>query len=844
MKAAMPGYAKNWKDRSEESAQGELPSACPLPSGPEPPPEQQEAWQAALAAGRCLHCEGDLGQGWREEEGPFCCRGCRSVFELIHGRDLGRYYDLRQGPQAPAPSLRGVSFAWLDRLLEEESADRSESDDEVLRLHLEIQGVHCAACVWLLEELFTREAGGIEIRINPGRGEVDLSWDPAAGDLRGYLAEVERFGYRLGPARPAGEGGGERSRGLLFRLALTAAIALNVMMFSISFYFGLAPEDGRLFQFFGLLNLGLATVSVLVGGPVFFRGALAGLRRGVTHLDLPISLGMTLAYAGSVFAYFSLGPRAAYFDSLTVFVALMLMGRWAQERILERNRNSLLSDSGVEGITAKRRDGEGLTAMAASELRTGDELWIAPGDLLPLEGILLRRRAEASLDWITGESDLVAYEPGDRLPAGAFNAGRQGFAVAASQDFGDSRLGDLLRSGDGDAAFRPTWWHRVSSVYVLAVLILAGGAFLTWAGRDLRLAIEVTISVLVITCPCALGLATPLAEELVHVALRRRGVFLRRASFLEKALRVRKVLLDKTGTLTLGRLALEAESRKALWALDGPEQALLWNLCARSNHPVSRSLAEALAAGGKAPALDGAADELEEHPGQGLLWRRPDGEYRLGRPEFAGAARPAEAEGLTHFSRDGELLAAFRFSETYKGDAAAELATLRRQGYELHLLSGDAESKTARAAAALGIASEQALGGLDPEAKAARVRKLDAGDTLMVGDGINDSPSFEAALCSATPAVDRPVLPGKADFYFLGDGIGAIRRALAAAGRLRRVTRDNLIFAIVYNLAAVALCFAGLVSPVVAAILMPVSSITVVSLTAWRLSGRRLTWMS
>lgn len=522
----------------------------------------------------------------------------------------------------------------------------------------------------------------------------------------------------------------------------------------------------------------------------------------------------------------------------------MLMGRWAQERILERNRNSLLSGSGAEGLTAKRREGETLTAVAASELIVGDELWVAPGDLLPVEGILLRRSAEANLDWITGESDRIVYEPGDSIPAGAFNAGRRGFAVAASQNLADSRLGELLRGGDGETGFRPTWWHRVSSVYVLAVMALAGGAFLAWVGRDLRMAIEVTISVLVITCPCALGLATPLAEELMHVALRRRGVFLRKASFLEKALRVRKVLLDKTGTLTLDRLHLDADSRKELWALPSTEQAVLWNLCARSNHPVSRSLAEALAAGGKAPSLELDADELEEHPGRGLVWRRPDGEYRLGRPDFADGPSAGSAEGLTHFSRDGELIAAFRFDETYKGDAAAELSTLSRQGFELHLLSGDAAAKTARAAAALGIDPDHAMGAMDPQAKADRVRELDEGDTLMVGDGINDSPSFEAALCSATPAVDRPVLPGKADFYFLGDGIGAIRRALSAAKGLRRVTRDNLIFAIAYNLVAVALCFAGLVSPVVAAILMPVSSITVVSLTAWRLSGRRLAWMS
>ncbi|MBM4119176.1 HAD-IC family P-type ATPase, partial [bacterium] len=307
-----------------------------------------------------------------------------------------------------------------------------------------------------------------------------------------------------------------------------------------------------------------------------------------------------------------------------------------------------------------------------------------------------------------------------------------------------------------------------------------------------------------------------------------------------------------------------AESRRALAALPAAERALLWTMTARSNHPVSRSLAEALAAGGGPARLEAAATgaspasaspegTMEELPGQGLRWHRADGEYRLGRPGFAAAGGAATASAApapgddsteTHFTRDGALIAAFRFEEDYKPDAAAELAALAAQGYDLHLLSGDSQAKVDRAAAALGIAPEQAHGGLTPEAKAALVRALDAHDTLMVGDGINDSPSFEAALCAATPAVDRPVLPGKADFFFLGDGIAALRRALAGARRLRGMLRHNLIFAIVYNAVAVSLSLAGLVDPVVATVLMPASSIGIVAYTTWRLSGRRLAWMS
>jgi len=522
-------------------------------------PEKWPAeWRQAADDGLCIHCGNELGRFWKMADGPFCCRGCKGVYEMIHQEDLCRFYDLKPDAHAPAPTLRPESFGWLDRMLaerEETAGTQDGTQEGPLHLDLDIQGVHCAACVWLIEELFKRRDAGIQLRINPTLGKVELSWDPDRGDLKEFLAEVEKFGYRLGPSR---KGVRRQSRALLMRMAISIAMAMNVMMFSLSFYFGLA--EGALYMFFGWLSLGMATVSLLAGGGVFLKGAVAGLRRRVLHLDVPISLGMVLAYAGSTYGFLTGGPDHSYFDSLTIFIALMLVGRWAQEHILERNRNSLLESSGAENLTVKRvKDGE-LEAVAAPEIILGDELWIAPGDLLPVEGILMRRATEVSLDWITGESDQIAFQPGDKIAAGAFNASNHGFAVAAVEGFEDSRLQDLLRSTTvADEEFRPQWWHTISSWYVSAVLGAAVAGFALWAGRDLTMALKVTIAILVVTCPCALGLATPLAEELILFALRRRGVFIRKQSFMEKALSVRQILLDKTGTLTMGQLALEPD---------------------------------------------------------------------------------------------------------------------------------------------------------------------------------------------------------------------------------------------------------------------------------------------
>lgn len=836
------------------------------------------ATRSGVRAGDCAHCGMAIPEERQAAGESFCCDACRDVSAKIRAAGLGRFYDLGRGGVAPPSDLRPDSFAWLDRLLEGETqaaatAAAAGGSPGPMRgaarsLTLDVQGVHCAACVWLLQELFSRTPGHVSLRINPAVGRAEITWTEGQGDLRTFLREAERFGYRFGPVRKAAPA---RSRGLLIRLGVCAAVAMNAMIFSLSFYFGLAPSDGILYPLFGWLNLALGTVALLVGGPVFFRPAWEGVRRGLAHLDLPISLGILLAWSGSVWGHLTQGPEAAYFDSLTIFVTLMVLGRWLQERVLERNRQALLASGGVDGLTARRRRAGRLESVPASSLRRGDEIWVVAGDLVSVDGVLLERAARVSLDWIDGESRPRDVEPGAVVRAGSFNAGDSPLRVTAAQDFADSRLVDLLAPKAREDTGPPTrWWHLVSTVYVTAVLVLAAAGFVAWQPAGLHRALAVAVSILVVTCPCALGLATPLAHDLVHGALRRRGVFLRDASFLDRALRIRKLLFDKTGTLTLGRIALTDGARADLAALPGPDRAVLYNLAVRSNHPVSRAIVATMERGDGVPELLSGADPVREIPGQGLEWRRDGRTWRLGRRAFAlaeapaapvvaagegagcgcgcGSPRPVPARteearaGACTLSVDGREIASLGFGEELRSDARSEIAALAKEGYEVHLLSGDAPDRVAGAAEALGIPADRAAGSLSPEDKAEIVRKLDARDTLMVGDGLNDGPSFAAAWTSATPAVDQAALPARADFYFLGGGIGAVRNALILARRLRRVIRDNLILAGVYNVGALALCFAGVVTPVWAAVLMPISSAGVVSLTAARMSERWLRW--
>ena len=296
----------------------------------------------------CAHCGLALGRHWRVQDGPFCCKGCRTVYALIHEQGFERYYDLKRCATAPPAELSPDSLNWLDSLLAEAPMLPGSS---MRRLRLDLQGIHCAACIWLLEKLFARHAGAGQLRINPAVGSVDMLWDPSKSDLRDYLHEVESFGYRFGPARKAEP---RHSRALLIRIGICAAASMNVMTYSLAYYLGLAPNEASLFDLLGELSLAWAIIALVVGGSPFILSAWRGLRRGIAHLDLPIASGMVLAFAGSTWAYLEHGPRAAYFDTITIFVTLMLVGRWLQERVVERNRNALLASAGIADLFTRR----------------------------------------------------------------------------------------------------------------------------------------------------------------------------------------------------------------------------------------------------------------------------------------------------------------------------------------------------------------------------------------------------------------------------------------------------------------------------------------------------------
>ncbi len=795
---------------------------------------------AAVAA--CPHC-GASSSGAPAGVAPFCCIGCQGAYAFLRAANLDRYYALRDGPGRPVQRSHAPDHKWLTPLV---AAVLATPDGTTTRLDLDIQGVHCSACVWLLERLFARAPARGSIVVNPAIGRIQLLVGRGF-DLAAFVAEVERLGYLLGPARKSEA---RASNDLIWRMGVCVAIAMNTMIFAIAFYAGLA--SGPLYVLFQRLNLGLSAVALAVGGSVFLKSSLRGLARGLLHLDTPIALGVLLAFGGSVYSYACGQGAASYVDTINVFIALMLVGRWLRERVLERNRLEVLASDGADGLLTRVRRGDRVVTVPCTQVEAGDILVLSPGDLVPVDARLAGGRSEScSLDWINGESRPRPFAPGSVLPAGAFFAGQAVVEVEATRPFAGSALVELLRTPvrrDADGAMETPWWQRLTRYYVAAVLVLASIGAGGWllATHDAVKAVAVATAVLIVTCPCAFGLATPLAYDLAQARLRRAGLYVRAPGFLDRATAVRTVVFDKTGTLTLAAARITNEG--ALRGLPADAKAALSHIVARSHHPKSVAVRAALArleGGREANALE-VAGPVVEWAGLGVEMAVGGRTFRLGAPAWAAArdhGGDLPACDLV-FGEGGRALAELGCDEALRDDAQAEVAALRGEGYDVWLLSGDDPARVRDVAERCGIAPDHAVGGASPEGKDAWLAAHDRGDVLMVGDGINDTLVVEHASCSGPPAIDRPVMAARSDGSFTTPGLAPGRGALPAARAVATVRSLNLTIAVAYNVVAVALAYAGLMSPLLCAVFMPLSSLSTLGATRVALSPGSRLWKS
>ena len=680
-------------------------------------------------ASRCAHCQTPLTAAQRTAGESYCCTGCEVARQVLSGLVDARRFDALGGAPQPVAAARVDETALSGIALRLPPAGRAHID-------LDVEGVTCASCTWLVESVAKKSPGVQGAVLQTALGRLSLDVDAGAFDVRALAGTLARLGHAVGPATRQRDAVADE---LVARLGVTAALASAAMVFAFSFYFGLDEKDeiGRVFSW-GQIIAGV--LAVMVGGVPFFRAARSALSQRTLSMDVPISIGMVLALAASLVSVAVGGAGAVYFDTVAVFVTLMLVGRLLERRVVEHNRRLLLSHDGdVAGLTVRRTEADGTSAhVPVSALRAGDVLTVAPGELVPVDATLLATSGDGmrqvSRAWITGEPDAHSEKPGAALPAGAHNADVRPLVCRVDAPFASSRLAALLAPPSARAA--DAFFVRLARAWVIGVFAIAALAIALWWSQGPVAVLGVLAPLLVVTCPCAFGIAAPLAIERALALLRHTGVFVKNPTFLARARKLTKVVFDKTGTLTSG--ALELADRAPLAQLTDDEHAVLAALVGASNHPKSRAVADAL--GRTRPA---ALDVLEQ---AGVGVSSADGRAFLGKPRTSAEGDDA----ATVLVIDGRVRASFAFREQLRAGAIDEVRRLQELGLSLYIASGDDDARTRAMARRLGIPVENAWGGLLPEEKRARVQQLDRGDLLYVGDGLNDALAFDAATCAGT----------------------------------------------------------------------------------------------
>lgn len=691
---------------------------------------------------------------------------------------------------------------------------------------LSVPGVHCASCIRTVETVLSAVPGVERARVNLSTRRVRVRWKGA--EAPPLIETLEQAGYSAHLFEPE-ESGKDPEFGRLVRaLAVAGFAAMNIMLLSVSVWTG---ADIATRQIFHWISAALAVPCVAYSGRIFFAPAWQALRHGRANMDLPISVGVLSATALSLYDTLQ-GGSYAYFDAATSLLFVLLVGRTLDHLMREKARSAVrgLEQMSPRGAVVLREDGSS-AYLALSEIRPGMRLLVAAGDRVPVDGRIESGSSVIDRSIVTGESAPQPVAADAVVQAGTLNLARP-LTVVASASADGSFLAELVRlmgaAEEGRARYRRLA-DRAASLYVPIVHILAGAGFLFWLVEygDWHRAISVGVAVLIITCPCALGLAVPMVHVMAARRLFEQRIMVRDGSAIERLAEIDTVAFDKTGTLTHG-IALAADSR----LVDSGTLAIAAVLGRHSSHPHARCLAAA------APTRDcPVANDITEEAGQGIEGWIEGRRYRLGRAAWALAPNSAPGQAGTVLASDGVLLAAFRFEEELRPGSKAVVNSLHAAGLELAILSGDRTSAVAPIARTLAIATFESE--LLPSEKVDWLnrRASEKHRALMVGDGLNDAPALAAAHVSMAPATAADIGRHTADFVFLSDDLAAVPFAHNLARQAGRLVKQNFTWAVVYNVVALPVALLGQATPLIAALAMSASSLTVVA-NAMRLRAR------
>ncbi len=790
----------------------------------------------------CTHC-GLPALGAEPMDGApvFCCSACATAFAMIETHGLGAYHhfpDRRLAAVRPS----GRAFSDFDHEAFQSRYVRVDADG-LARVELALEGVHCASCVWLIERVPLLVTGVARAELDVRQQRAVVTWNPAATRLSDIARTLDALGYTPHPYRGGARAELRRNedRAMLVRIGVAGAIATNAMLAALAIYTGeFNTMDAGSMQLFRWISLFLTIPTLVWPGRIFFASAIAALRAHTVHMDVPIAFALTAAtLRGTINTVTGSGP--IYFDGVCVLVFLLLVGRFLQARGQRAATDATEQLFALTPATARLLERDGSTTDVPADAIAIDALIsVHAGETIPVDGAVEWGESRLNRAILTGESEDVHVDVGDTVYAGTLNRSAElHVRVKASGD--DSRLARILAQVDESARRRAPvvlLADRMASWLVLVVLSLAVATFLLWVRRDSAAAWDHTIALLIATCPCALALATPLAMSAAVGRAARAGIFVKGSDTLEALSRPGWLVLDKTGTLTVGETTL------VQFTGDDALRPLILALEATSTHPIAAGFRRAWTGVVANPAV-----RVTHTIGGGIAGVVQGHDMLLGSPRFLAARLPGGVEssaltddGLTPVlvAVDGVIVAQASFGDAIRPDAVDSLRTLRARGWRTMLLSGDAAAVSARAGAALGFAPDEIVAEASPEEKAARVQSLviaaGGGRTppcvAMVGDGVNDAAAIAAATVGIGVHGGAEASLATADIAMTRDGLAALVALDDGARRSMRLIRLNMAWALAYNLVGVSLAMTGHVTPLVAAIMMPVSSLTVV-LCSW-----------
>lgn len=762
-----------------------------------------------------------------------CCLGCKAVAEFIETSGLGAFYEFRSNPDEDL-NLRPEETEW-QHYDDADLINRYVSQNEqAAESSIDIGGMYCSACVWLLQKSLQNEPAIESLDINPAVRRAVIRWNIDDLPFSGLLAAIARVGFKPAPVSGADDDEAQTSqyRQALKRLIVAAAAGMQVMMFAVALYAGdYFGIDARMQQFLRLVSLLVTVPIVLYSARPFFASAWRGLRAGMPGMDLPVSVAIIAAFSASTYATLA-QQGEIYFDSVAMFVFFLSATRFLEMRARHRSGDHATALAQLLPDTAVRLQNGSPVKVALDRLRVGDIINIVPGDVIPVDGEILTGSLETDESMLSGESRPVAHDTGDAVFAGAVN--RVGNATLRVSQVGAStslaEIGRMLERASADRPPVAMLADRIASWFVIAVLTIATVAGVVWYWLDPSRSFAVLLATLVVTCPCALALATPAALAAATSRLAKNGFLLVRSRILTILSKPVTVVFDKTGTLTEGRpvilktqlLSADCDEDEALQIAAVLETA--------SEHVLARAFPPHLVSVAAQP------EDVQVVPGHGVAGTFRDHRYRIGKASFVtelcGApineANKENSHTVVYLANEKECLASFTIGDELRHDARAAITALKNEGYVPVIASGDHRAAVADVAEQLGI--DQWHAELTPAGKLELLAGMQeqGAPVVMVGDGINDAPVLAAADASIALDSGTALARASADAVSLGRDLGAILRSIRVAQRTQRIIRQNVSWAIIYNATAIPLAVSGVLQPWMAAVGMSLSSLLVV----------------